>query len=201
MGAAMRRVPIVLIAIALLTIAFIWFRPINICQDEVRTNFEKTEGYLQYIKGVKAEIGSTVGLQRVRYFEELDNLTTSSFAALQYCSTDCKILERCLRWSFKASAAEACPKDLANYRSRVEQVLVLLPELEKLQAAAANAKNVAEELKTVDAQVEEAKSSPDATGGRLAVLKAKQQLLDGNLMAIGSEMAQLANNAVEVAKE
>lgn len=153
------------------------------------------------MSGIK---GSLTVEQRQKVPTQLDGLNATNFSALKACDTQCKLLERCLRFVFISSPSDACPTEYRDYQERIDSVLTLLAELQQIEASSKEALQRAEILAQSRRDVEELEKSSGSTGGRVAVLRAKTQQLEQNLSqnlsSIDAKVKDLVSRETEVSR-
>jgi hypothetical protein len=146
-----------LVLVALVLVAaiglFIWRDPGQpICSDEVRSMSERMDVALKSTAASLANV-SIEGDQEID--DKLADLTSATYGQLSAMRQECNLLARCLQWKFAASAAESCPIDYGNYRSRVDQVLDDLILLSMIQSQAVDLTKLSQDRREAEVALEE----------------------------------------------
>jgi len=154
----------------------------DICSDDVRGYERTASSSLEAAREDFSKIrGSVSAEERQKVPVQLDGLSATNFAALKACDTQCKLLDRCLRFVLMKPPSEACPTEYADYKSRTESALKFLDDLKKVEMGAKQAVQKAGALDQARQDVAKLENSPSSTGGRLAVLKARVDQIQQDL--------------------
>jgi hypothetical protein len=173
----------------------VWKPAPAICSDDVRGYEEAVQSSLtasgKNLQEVAVKFG---GSASKTYIDKLSELHPTDLLALKACDTQCKLLERCLNQNPKAAVAQACPKEYADYKSRVDAAIQLEQKIKEYEGATQTAVDKADTLSKAKQQLAEVQSGNGASGGREEVLKQ-------HVAAAQEDLAAQVNAADALAKE
>ncbi|WP_234685085.1 hypothetical protein [Bradyrhizobium monzae] len=188
---------LVIVAFALIAV-FIRPSP-TICADDVRGYETTASSSIEVARNALSKINSsastTIG---TKVAAQLDGLNATNFASIKACDTQCKLLDRCLRFVFFKPPSEACPTEYRDYKQRIDAASGLLRQVEGVAASAEDARKKADEIGRSQKAIEELANSSGATGGRVDQLKAQIGKLTNDLSA---QLSSIDGKLDEIAKD
>ena len=166
----------------------------DICSDDVRGYEHSASSSLDATRENLSKIKASIAIEeRHKVPAQLDKLTATNLAALKACDTQCKLLGQCLRFVFMKAPSQACPMEYTDYKARTDSALVLLSELQRVEMAAKQAAQKAETLNQTKEDAKELERTSGSTGGRVAVLHARAQQLEQDVLQDLSAIDQQIN--------
>jgi hypothetical protein len=166
----------------------------DICSDDVRGYEHTASSSLDATRENLSKIKASIAVEeRHKVPTQLDKLTATNFAALKACDTQCKLLGQCLRFVFIKAPSQACPMEYKDYKARTDSALLLLGELQRIEMAAKQATQKAETLSQTKEDAKELERTSGSTGGRVAVLQARAQQLEQDVLQDLSVIGQQMN--------
>jgi hypothetical protein len=189
-----------LLVIIVFALTVVFMRPSpTICEDDVRGYETTANSSLEVARNALSKINSsastTIG---TKVAAQLAGLNASNFASLKACDTQCKLLDRCLRFVFFKAPSDACPTEYKDYKQRVDAASGLLKQVEGVAASAQDAQKKADEIDRNQKAVNELANSSGATGGRVDQLKEQIGKLTDDLSA---ELSSIDGKLDEIAKD
>ena len=146
----------------------------DICSDDVRGYVSTASSSLDAARENLSKIRTRIDIEdNLKVPSQLEGLSTTDFAALKACDTQCKLLGRCLRFVFLESPSHACPKEYSDYMARSELAIKLLEELHRIEMAS---KEAGEKAKVLEQTREIVKENGSRAAGNYEV-----QLLEHDL--------------------
>lgn len=149
------------------------------CEDDVRGYERGSSSAIgplrENINSIEARVGDYIEVP------QLEGLSPYRKIVLQAIDTQCKILRRCVRFSYFTPPSEACPTEYTDYQSTRNKAWAELATIERIHPAAQSATQDAETLEGTLQALESMENTSGSTGGRQAILQAKATTLKESL--------------------
>ncbi|MEO0871629.1 MAG: hypothetical protein AAFY19_06655 [Pseudomonadota bacterium] len=149
------------------------------CDEKVRGFEERVASDLNFVSSGVKEITAGLSAERARTYQDKLEFSVAQYGAIEFCKTECRLLEVCLRRQPFGTPANACPTEYQRYQDRVDDVLALLERLDQAKSQLDQLRPQIQQVQSLNERLAALEASAGANNN--ATIVAQNNLSDAKL--------------------